>query len=945
MLLLCVCYASTVRAQGEHDYLEEPSAPAPHHDAAFDASHEGTVIQHAVPHVPYQTDQESQAHQLALLEQQEQAQQQQQQQHAAAQSHGDAAQTALPELPTHENILVSKAPQHAPLHLNCPPAEVIHLIDSSYGQGQGLWDEKTGVIHKGYCHAPVDFAGTGCQGAQSCLIPAEHVQAAGGVDPCVGVFKRTVVTYSCKKHMPASVHVAPLHLDHSPQIQLHEFIPPAHMLHGQSPAPGLFSFFSHFFQRQQQTTFPFPDGEECEADAHRLCGGLIKHCVGDFSCNQVTECITDHAPQLSAKCLEKHPCFQDIERLCASHAAGTNDIMQCLKHNAHQVSAHCLALHPCIAQDGCDVVDYDGTQAHLPVVKNIPEYMRILHESRASGVVHEPHDGTDPSKPQVPFMHLVLPSVHREELHGSIEGEGFGAQPDPTAPGGEAIDDTDEDLANERDPSFDKRTLGTGHFSHILLRAHPGLTIDVHAKSAGSSPPPEGIDVTLWDVLSPSRHNQLFDLNHFGQVFWIAEGVNNQHFCLTTHPASQANHQIVSLPCVHEFDSQRPGELVDTLAANAQLWSYSAHTGELRHLHTEMCLEHRPEPIVAGSTLHLAHCSSADAHADGSHGQSTNTAQQWSWESGSRAEANPAIFDEHQRAVERHNAHMDSLITPTHEEFPLTAHPGAVDHNGMPATHHPDGTPIAFEHSLPVHTDPNPSHDLAGANAHVQSLHAASKADAYTHQQLVGAEARAHNEEEAQILHLENEVERLSKEDAATHAVESSNHDAEEAQIAHLQSELALTESELNAEHAQEEAQLHRLQSEIDALTREENAEHAQLEREREIEHAQSQELHHDEERLTKLEERLAQVVHEKGAHNLGVDEDAGADEGGAQHHNTALLAVEQPEPVHFFTPFTLLLSVGFVALLAYVFRVWLCPSIVRRYTSTAQEKYYSHAY
>lgn len=146
---------------------------------------------------------------------------------------------------------------------------------------------------------------------------------------CPGIFKRAVVTFKCSHDtIPTDIH--PTDLAHSPSFDLHEFLAPPSVVHGGldslTEPPSQAAFFHHFFQTQQTTHFPFPDGEECEADAHRLCGGILKNCIGDFGCT--TQCITDHAPHLSPACLDKHPCFPDIDTYCKDVQGGANMIMQ-----------------------------------------------------------------------------------------------------------------------------------------------------------------------------------------------------------------------------------------------------------------------------------------------------------------------------------------------------------------------------------------------------------------------------------------------------------------------------------------------------------------------------------------------------------------------------------------------------------------------------------------
>jgi hypothetical protein len=76
----------------------------------------------------------------------------------------------------------------------------------------------------------------------------------------------------------------------------------------------------------QRKGFPFPSGKECEADAHKLCPGILKRCVGHFGCT--IQCLTDHAPKLSPQCQQAHPCYPDIDKFCAHMPPGENRMMK-----------------------------------------------------------------------------------------------------------------------------------------------------------------------------------------------------------------------------------------------------------------------------------------------------------------------------------------------------------------------------------------------------------------------------------------------------------------------------------------------------------------------------------------------------------------------------------------------------------------------------------------
>lgn len=95
-------------------------------------------------------------------------------------------------------------------------------------------------------------------------------------------------------------------------------------------------------------------GAECEEDAHRLCPGIMKSCIGSFGCT--IQCLTDHAPkvvvvcsctidkifrepdrfrirlvaciQLSPACRSAHPCYPDIDKYCVEIPAGKNEMMK-----------------------------------------------------------------------------------------------------------------------------------------------------------------------------------------------------------------------------------------------------------------------------------------------------------------------------------------------------------------------------------------------------------------------------------------------------------------------------------------------------------------------------------------------------------------------------------------------------------------------------------------
>jgi len=95
----------------------------------------------------------------------------------------------------------------------------------------------------------------------------------------------------------------------------------------------------------QQHTFMFPGGDECKADADRLCSGVIKSCTGDHC---TTQCLSDHAPKLSDKCAKAHPCFADLDEKCPDMDPGQNQAIKCLKSSIDKVSDACKKTHPCL---------------------------------------------------------------------------------------------------------------------------------------------------------------------------------------------------------------------------------------------------------------------------------------------------------------------------------------------------------------------------------------------------------------------------------------------------------------------------------------------------------------------------------------------------------------------------------------------------------------------
>lgn len=777
----------------------------------------------------------------------------------------------------------------AALHLSCSGSGLLHILDTSYGQGQGGFDPRTGVIHKGYCHSPLDVTGTACQGKASCAVSPAHIADPAGTgreenDPCPGVFKRTVVTYVCvdrarARAIPAVVHPVPL--DHSPEVTLHEFVAPAHMSRSGAPAPGLIEYFAHFFHKQQHSRMAFrgsrrggEHGEHsCEADAHRLCGGVLKECVGDFACPALALCLTDQMPFLGEVCRGVHPCAADVQAHCAGARVrhGDNGVVQCLAEVQARAQEHadsaggangglqsqCTDLHPCLLDHSCEATAFDpahggGASAHAPLMRSIPEYMGFLHAARVAA--QQAGDGVTERAIDLPFLHLVLPSVVRDGEHGGEHGAEHAAGAEAEAEAGSHATHAESDMA-----ALDKSGLGTGHLTPIVLAAHPQFVVNVDAREHASDD--DELEANLWHGRAGAAH-QLFDLNHFGQIFFIhdpathlhagdaerAQGESSEahdaaeeqraHFCLTAHVDAQPHRQVVSLPCVHEVDGDQ--RLVNNAAARAQLWKYEG--GLLHHLASALCLEHRPESVVAGSALQLSRCSAASA------------AQRWNWESGAAAERNPAVFDEHLARVEEHRR---AFAEHKHQQAQIALHEAAAQHQVAPHA----ATDAYAQAQAQLYED------LAPNGAEVADLRQG-------HAQLIVQERADHAADEAQIRRLEGQVD----------AIAAQEHEHEEQ----------------HAELAEEREQRIKLQREVDA----------------------------DAERIHHLEMTLA-AQRTADAH--------------------AAAASSPSEQTHFFTPTTLVLSVGLVAVLAGVFRKFIAPRLfVKRYVPLAlqQQHYYSsHAF
>jgi hypothetical protein len=166
------------------------------------------------------------------------------------------------------------------------------------------------------------------------------------------------------------------------------------------------------FVENQKKGFPFPDGAECEEDAHRLCGGILRECAGDFGCS--VQCLTDKAPHLSEGCRRAHPCFEDIDRFCAHVEGGQNKMMACLHGHAAELSAECLAQHPCLKEDHpakCGVQDYAAPPVDF--IGDIKAFLGNLHAGRLFDPLKNlarfaQHRRRPPPPPPLP-LRLALP--------------------------------------------------------------------------------------------------------------------------------------------------------------------------------------------------------------------------------------------------------------------------------------------------------------------------------------------------------------------------------------------------------------------------------------------------------------------------------------------------------------------------------------------------------
>lgn len=173
---------------------------------------------------------------------------------------------------------------------------------------------------------------------------------------------------------------------------------------------GHHAFMSPFFRafvHNQRKGFPFPGGKECEEDAHHLCGGILRRCVGRFGCSM--QCLTDHAPKLSEKCRKAHPCFVDIDKHCATVSGGANQMMGCLRAHSAELTEECKKFHPCLrpGDHKCHKLDYHGAPA--PFVGDIAKFLAKVR----SGAFARDHN--------------LMQGEHMRHHHGAFHPGGFQA--------------------------------------------------------------------------------------------------------------------------------------------------------------------------------------------------------------------------------------------------------------------------------------------------------------------------------------------------------------------------------------------------------------------------------------------------------------------------------------------------------------------------------------
>lgn len=127
---------------------------------------------------------------------------------------------------------------------------------------------------------------------------------------------------------------------------------------------------------------------------------------------------------------------------------------------------------------------------------------------------------------------------------------------------------------------------------------------------------------------------------------------------------------------------------------------------------------------------------------------------------------------------------------------------------------------------------------------------------------------------------------------------------------------------------AHEDAAMSRIEQAVEKLLQQQQHEQSEIDEERHALEEEKTELGHQQHELEEEEAKYQQLEHRLAAHETDA-------------HN-----VLTPEPVHFFTPLTIILSLLFVAVLAAVFRIYLFPLVLKRWSNRASNnKYYAHAY
>jgi hypothetical protein len=278
------------------------------------------------------------------------------------------------------------------------------------------------------------------------------------------------------------------------------------------------------------------------------------------------------------------------------------------------------------------------------------------------------------------------------------------------------------------------------------------------------------------------------------------------------------------------------------------------------------------------------------------------------------AENNPHVFDEHHARVVAHNAaaahsapnqghpdHSDASSTQAHSDYAQLEH-------SSPTEVHPDYAQLAQEveadHALVATDHAEVVADHASVEGLRDELHSEVREQAWAHDQLVQREHRDFEAEEVQIAHLEAAVHQLAEQEHADHAeLESEKH------------ELAVEKNELHHQEEEIQEEKHRLERLEKEYRDQSHGEHHES-----TEHHEAAEHHEVDHHEEEQEEHHSATAHEP-------------------------VTVGSEEPVHFFTPVTLILSVLFIGVLAVVFRVYLFPYFVKRYAKQTPSHYYSHAY